>query len=180
MMDAETFSKIAPVGTPVRYYPIRGQQDYFNSRIRSEAWRLDDGHVVVLIERKTGGVAINHLEIASGEEKKAVGGRDQQKGKEMSEDDEKEEFPRPAPFEHPCGSEPEPEPSCLDCLYFVRVKMGSYPKAHCLKHFVARNSDGYKEYLQLPGRLDGKFTQHCEFFDARKLCPFCGGPLGAK
>jgi hypothetical protein len=39
-----------------------------------------------------------------------------------------EECPRPAPLEHRCGG-PEPEPSCLDCLYFVRVKMGAYPKA---------------------------------------------------
>jgi hypothetical protein len=72
------------------------------------------------------------------------------------------------------------EPSCLNCRFFVRVKYGQYPKAHCLKHTVKRNSDGYLMYMQLPGNLDGNFTQSCSEFVERYVCPTCHREISEK
>lgn len=60
-MNAEKFNNIHVVGTPFRYYPITGLKDFVETKTRSEAWELGDGHPVVLVEGKAGGVSIYHL-----------------------------------------------------------------------------------------------------------------------
>ena len=56
-----------PVGTSVNYYSIIGENgpkcEPFPTTIRSEPWKLGDGSVVVKVEGKSGGVAIEHLEL---------------------------------------------------------------------------------------------------------------------
>jgi hypothetical protein len=60
-MNAEKFNSLHPVGTPFRYYPIAGATEFIETKTRSECWELGDGHPVVLIEGRTGGVSIHHL-----------------------------------------------------------------------------------------------------------------------
>jgi len=60
-MTAEAFTAKYPVGTACRYYPIAGDSTHDKTHIRSEAWRLGHGAVVVKIEGRRGGVDINHL-----------------------------------------------------------------------------------------------------------------------
>ena len=58
---ARDFNKRFPVGTPVRYYHIRGVDEFVETVTRSEAWPLGHGAVVVKIMGKTGGVLIDHV-----------------------------------------------------------------------------------------------------------------------
>lgn len=60
-MTSERFNQLHPVGTAFRYYPIAGESEYITTKTRSESWELGDGHPVVLIEGKAGGVSIHHL-----------------------------------------------------------------------------------------------------------------------
>lgn len=65
-MTAPAWNAAHPVGTAVRYWPIWPPVPSVppvDSHTRSEAWPLGDGTVVVLIEGKTGGVALSHVEI---------------------------------------------------------------------------------------------------------------------
>jgi hypothetical protein len=50
-----------PVGTRVRYWPVRGYEEFRDSTVRSEPWRLGHGMPIVKIEGTAGGVAIDHL-----------------------------------------------------------------------------------------------------------------------
>ena len=63
---AASWNAAYPVGTPVRYYPIIPQIELcppIETRTRSEAWTLGDGSVVVLVEGKSGGVHLSHVEV---------------------------------------------------------------------------------------------------------------------
>lgn len=61
-MTADEWNAQYPVGTRVRYWPIRGASDnYSDSRTRSAAWELDSGISIVSIEGRSGGVALSHL-----------------------------------------------------------------------------------------------------------------------
>jgi hypothetical protein len=60
-MTAETFNGLHPVGAAFRYYPIAGVSEHIETKTRSECWELGDGHPVVLIQGKSGGVSIFHL-----------------------------------------------------------------------------------------------------------------------
>lgn len=60
-MNAETFNGLHPVGTHFKYYPIAGASEFVETKTRSECWELGDGHPVVLIEGRAGGVSIHHL-----------------------------------------------------------------------------------------------------------------------
>ena len=62
---AESWNAAYPVGTPVRYFPIYPPIESvppIETTTRSEAWTLGDGSVVVLVEGKSGGVCLNHIE----------------------------------------------------------------------------------------------------------------------
>lgn len=61
-MTAEQASEMYPVGTKVRYYPVAGENNYEESVVRSSAWALGHGELVVKINGRAGGVAISHLE----------------------------------------------------------------------------------------------------------------------
>lgn len=67
-LTAAEFNELYPVGTRVRFYPLRGEPQFEESRTRSVAWALGHGDVVVLIEGRTGGVSIEpyHLRIMEG------------------------------------------------------------------------------------------------------------------
>lgn len=58
---ADAFNEHVPVGTAVRYFPIRGYFSHLETRTRSKAWALGSGQVVVMVDGKSGGVAIDHL-----------------------------------------------------------------------------------------------------------------------
>ncbi len=63
---AESWNAAYPVGTVVRYWPMYPPVagippvDTFT---RSVAWSLGDGSVVVLVDGKTGGVHLSHIEV---------------------------------------------------------------------------------------------------------------------
>lgn len=58
----EQWNKDLPGGTPVKYYPIKGEPEFIEAVTRSEVWDLC-GNPVVLIEGKSGGVSCLHLEV---------------------------------------------------------------------------------------------------------------------
>jgi hypothetical protein len=61
-MTAEDATLLFPVGTKVKYFPIFGEPNYEQTEIRSEAWALGHGELVIKIEGRSGGVSISHLE----------------------------------------------------------------------------------------------------------------------
>lgn len=62
-MTAEDASKMFPVGQEVKYYPTLGEDNHVSTKIRSEAWALGHGGLVIKIEGMTGGVCVSHLEL---------------------------------------------------------------------------------------------------------------------
>ena len=60
-MTAEEFNDTYPVGTLVRYQPVKGYVERVDTCTRSGAWTLGHGAVVVKIEGQVGGVSIDHL-----------------------------------------------------------------------------------------------------------------------
>lgn len=62
---ADEFNARHAVGTRVRYWPLCGESDPppMESTTRTEAWTLGHGTPVVAIVGKSGGVALDHLEI---------------------------------------------------------------------------------------------------------------------
>jgi len=62
-MTAEEFAAVAPIGTPCTYYPVKPFRidEALHTRIRSEPWALGHGQIVVKVEGKAGGVAIEHI-----------------------------------------------------------------------------------------------------------------------
>jgi len=65
-MTAEEFNAEHSVGVRVLYYPIMPPIDSappIETATRSEAWTLPGGHHVVLINGKSGGVRLSHVEV---------------------------------------------------------------------------------------------------------------------
>jgi hypothetical protein len=67
-MSSEEFNSRYPVGTVVRYWPIRHENGKFEGTpvvapTRSAAWNVGSGTPVVAIEGKVGGLSLAHLEI---------------------------------------------------------------------------------------------------------------------
>lgn len=65
--QATDWNMRVPVGTPVKYWPLIGEQDPppVEGVTRSEAWCLGHGTPVVLITGKSGGVCLSHLEVVT-------------------------------------------------------------------------------------------------------------------
>ena len=63
METAEEWNARVPVGTPVRYWPIRGHKQTRDIRTRSAAWMLGGHTLVVMIDDQSGGVAVSHLRV---------------------------------------------------------------------------------------------------------------------
>lgn len=77
---AAAFKELAPIGTRVRYCPIKGKSAYRLTVVRSEPWVLGSGRVVVAIEGERGGVSINHLEILDHDAKPLLNDKDYVEG----------------------------------------------------------------------------------------------------
>jgi hypothetical protein len=61
-MTAEDASNMFPIGTEVKYFPIFGENEFKETKIRSQAWALGHGELVIKVEDISGGVAVSHLE----------------------------------------------------------------------------------------------------------------------
>jgi hypothetical protein len=62
-MTAAQFNARYPVGTLVRYFPVKGQPQFEATKTRSEAWELGGGQAVVALTGFSGGKSIDHLEV---------------------------------------------------------------------------------------------------------------------
>jgi ribA/ribD-fused uncharacterized protein len=66
-LTAEIWNEKHPIGTKVRYFPIKGikeyENEYVDSETRSEAWTLGHGAPIVKIVGIAGGVSLEHLQI---------------------------------------------------------------------------------------------------------------------
>jgi len=63
-IKAEDWNSKYPIGTKVRYWPIKGiEKEYIDTTTRSEAWELGHGEVIVKIVGRTGGCAISHMAV---------------------------------------------------------------------------------------------------------------------
>jgi hypothetical protein len=71
-LTAEQWNAIYPVGTPVRYFPVRMDHDRpatgdsescvpIDSRTRSEAYNTHPGTTMVMLEGMAGGYSVRHL-----------------------------------------------------------------------------------------------------------------------
>ncbi len=68
-LSAEEWNELYPVGVPVRYWPVLGDELYRDTITRGQAWTLGDGHSVVTIQGQPGGVSLRHLAVrVKGEE----------------------------------------------------------------------------------------------------------------
>lgn len=56
------FTAEFPIGTPVIFRPIIDDPHVEHATIRSEAWALGHGAVVVMITGRAGGVLVSHLQ----------------------------------------------------------------------------------------------------------------------
>jgi len=61
-MTAEQASKMFPVGTWVKFYPIMGDDHFEETIVKSEAWALGHGEIVPKVSGRAGGVCVSHLE----------------------------------------------------------------------------------------------------------------------
>ena len=61
-MTAEQASKMFPIGEKVKYFPIMDDEHYEETEIRSEAWALGHGELVIKVKGRPDGVSIGHLE----------------------------------------------------------------------------------------------------------------------
>lgn len=62
-MTAEEWNLANPVGTPVLAWPGMRELPPLVTRTRSEAWTLGHGDPVVLVEGRSGGIALSHVEV---------------------------------------------------------------------------------------------------------------------
>ena|SRR5690348_4088748 len=60
---AAAWNRLVPIGTKVRYWSIALEDPSLLTETRSEAWILGHGQPVVKIEGRSGGVAIDHLQV---------------------------------------------------------------------------------------------------------------------
>jgi hypothetical protein len=60
-MTAALWNRRFPIGTRVRYHPVKGERKHIETKTRSEAWELGSGVSVVKIDGRSGGVALSHL-----------------------------------------------------------------------------------------------------------------------
>ena len=60
-MNAQQFSEQFPAGTKVKFFPIAGNPEFEETEIRSEAWELGHGAVVVKVKGRSGCVSVDHI-----------------------------------------------------------------------------------------------------------------------
>lgn len=62
----EEFNKRVPIGTKVTYRSREIDGEKIEDKLtktRSEAWALHSGHPVVMIEGRSGGVSLDHVQV---------------------------------------------------------------------------------------------------------------------
>lgn len=64
---ADAWNRLYPVGTPVRYRPILGEDAYELAETRTPAWLVGHGRAVVSITGRSGGVFLDHIEVLCSE-----------------------------------------------------------------------------------------------------------------
>lgn len=62
-ISAEEFNKKFPVGTPVKYYPIQGRENFKTGKTTTPAWTLGSGVPVVTTDIMGGGLCLTHIEV---------------------------------------------------------------------------------------------------------------------
>ncbi len=60
-LRAAEFSARHPIGTPCRYYPYIGNDDFIRTRIVTDAWEQRHDGVVVYVEGRSSAVDVHHL-----------------------------------------------------------------------------------------------------------------------
>lgn len=63
----EQFNETYPIGTPVFYRPAAAIAAGIVTKTRSEAWTLGHGAVVVMVEGRSGGMSVDHLDLIMSE-----------------------------------------------------------------------------------------------------------------
>ena len=61
-MTVDQWNALYPIGTPVRYWPVAGEEEYIDTTTRSEAWGVSDYPVVKIVGR-LGGCCISHMAV---------------------------------------------------------------------------------------------------------------------
>lgn len=67
-LTAEEFNELFPIGTVVKYYPLRSQEHYTGGRTTTPAWTLGHGEVVVGLDVGAGGYSLDNIRIESYDE----------------------------------------------------------------------------------------------------------------
>ena len=55
------YADLFPIGTPVKFYPISGENRFEECEVRSEPWRLGHGAIVIKVTGRAGGVHVDHI-----------------------------------------------------------------------------------------------------------------------
>lgn len=63
-LELSLIAKRFPLGTRVLYFPLSGEFDFEETKIRSVPWRLGHGAIVIQVENRSGGVSIEHVRLA--------------------------------------------------------------------------------------------------------------------
>lgn len=67
-IEAARFTERHPIGTPVRYWPGLRKGEGRASTIRSRAWVMGGGHVVVKVDGYPGGISLTHVEVVASDD----------------------------------------------------------------------------------------------------------------
>lgn len=63
-LSADEFNKLYPIGTKVKYFPIRtNPADFLEVETTSPAWELGSGAQVVCLSHGTGGYSFDNIEV---------------------------------------------------------------------------------------------------------------------
>lgn len=66
-ITAEEFNEKFPVGTPIKYYLIKGRPEFKTGRTTTPAWTLGHGEPVVTTDIMGGGLCLTHIEVLNEE-----------------------------------------------------------------------------------------------------------------
>jgi hypothetical protein len=61
-MTIEQARERFPIGTEVKYFPVKEEEAFHVAKVLSEPWSAGSGHLLIIISGRAGGVSVNHLE----------------------------------------------------------------------------------------------------------------------
>jgi len=71
-MDINEWNKKYPAGTEIYYYPIIGKKDSrIESKTRSQAWTIEGGEPVIMLDGMAGFRSLHHVEPVNPEKDEA-------------------------------------------------------------------------------------------------------------